>query len=266
MQYFNAAIFGITQGITEFLPISSSAHLAILHKIIDLPYKKNELGFDIVLHLASLLAVILFFRKDILSLVKSFFNICKGKFDQHAKLTFLIILATIPAALAGYFLEDLIDTRFRSINTIIAMLIIGGILLLAVEKFAKKYYNINKLNWRQSLLIGCAQAIALIPGTSRSGITMTAGLFCGLKREAVVRFSFLLSIPIILGASIVKIPELARNDLFAQEFYILLTGFIFSFLFAFLTIKYFMKFIKKRSFIPFIFYRFTLSFILIIFK
>ena len=266
MQYINAAIFGIVQGITEFLPISSSGHLAILHKIIDLPYRKNELGFDVALHLASLLAVILFFRKDILLLVKSLFNICKGKFDQYAKLAFFIILTTIPAAFAGYFLEDLIDARFRSINTIIAMLIIGGILLLAVERFAVKHHDINKLNWNKSLLIGFAQAISLIPGTSRSGITITAGLFCGLKREVAVHFSFLLSIPIILGASLVKIPELARSELLTQEFYILSVGFVFSFLFAFLTIKYFMKFIKKHSFVPFVFYRFALSLILIIFK
>ena len=266
MQYINAAIFGIIQGITEFLPISSSGHLAILHKIIDSPFGKNELGFDVALHLASLLAVILFFRKDILLLVKSFFNICKGKFDQYAKLVFFMILATIPAAFAGYFLEDLIDSRFRSINTIIAMLVIGGILLLFAERFTAKYYDINKLNWNKSLFIGFAQAIALIPGTSRSGITITAGLFCGLKREAAVRFSFLLSIPIILGASIVKIPELARSELFTNEFYVLLTGFLFSFLSAFLTIKYFMRFIKKQSFMPFVFYRFALSLILIIFK
>lgn len=266
MQYINVAIFGIIQGITEFLPISSSGHLAILHKIIDSPYQENELAFDVILHLASLLAVILFFKKDILLLVKSFFNICKGKFDQYAKLVFFMILATIPAAFAGYFFEDLINSRFRSMNTIITMLIIGGILLLIIERFSKKCYDIDKLNWSKSFLIGFAQAIALIPGTSRSGITITAGLFFGLKREVAVRFSFLLSIPIILGASLVKIPELAMGGLSIREFCLLLTGFIFSFLSAFLTIKYLMRFIKKHSFLPFVFYRFALSLILIIFK
>ncbi|MEA2089006.1 MAG: undecaprenyl-diphosphatase UppP [Patescibacteria group bacterium] len=258
MDYFYAIIFGIIQGATEFIPISSSAHLIIFHKIINLPIN-NELAFDVFLHLASFLAIIIFFKKDIFQLCKSFF-----KQDKN-RLPYLIILATIPAAVAGYFLENLIDNNFRSLHTIFITLIIGGCLFLIVEKIGKKLYNLDKLNWKNSLIIGFAQALAIIPGVSRSGITITAGMFFNLKRETAVRFSFLLSAPIILGASITQIPQLDISGLPKQDIYILLIAFIFSFLSSFFAIKFFISFVKKYSLKIFAYYRFILALIILLF-
>ncbi|MBT4277641.1 undecaprenyl-diphosphate phosphatase [Candidatus Falkowbacteria bacterium] len=252
MDYFNAIIFGVVQGITEFVPISSSGHLVILHRIIDLPIQ-NELAFDVILHFASLLAVILFFKKEILGLI------------NNTKFLLLILLSTIPAGLIGFFLKDFIESSLRSPLVIAFTLFFGGVLFLIFEKIGKKTYNTDKLNWKNVLVVGFAQALALVPGTSRSGITITAGLGIGLKRETAVRFSFLMSIPIILGASLVKIPELEFNSLQKQEIYILLIAFAFSFLSAFLAIKYFIKFTKNHSLNIFAMYRFILAFIILIF-
>lgn len=258
MDYFYAIIFGVVQGATEFIPISSSAHLVLLHKIINLPIN-NELAFDVSLHFASFLAVIIFFKKDIFQLCKSFF-----KRDKN-RLPYLIILATIPAAFAGYFFENLIKENFRELDIIFITLILGGCLFLIAEKIGKRLYNIEKLNWKSSLAIGFAQALAIIPGVSRSGITITAGMFFNLKRETAVRFSFLLSAPIILGASITQIPQLDINNLPKQDIYILLIAFIFSFLSSFFAIKFFISFVKKYSLKIFAYYRFILAIIILLF-
>ncbi|MCK4554620.1 undecaprenyl-diphosphate phosphatase, partial [Candidatus Parcubacteria bacterium] len=199
MDYINAIIFGIIQGITEFLPISSSGHLVILHKFFNLPIK-NELAFDVALHLATLLAVVWFFKNDIYNLLKSWFKSFTGHSDEFSKLSWLIILATIPAGLAGWYFEEMVEHTFRSINVVVVMLVIGGVLLLIVEKISRKTDDLKNLNWAKALIIGLAQAIALIPGTSRSGITIIAGLGAKLKRQAAIRFSFLMSVPIIFGA------------------------------------------------------------------
>ncbi len=262
MDYINAIIFGIVQGLTEFLPISSSGHLVIIHKLINLPIN-NELAFDVVLHLATLIAVLLFFKKDIWLLLKSWLKSFKGEKDDLSKISWLIILGTIPAAIAGYFLDDLVESKFRSPLVVAIMLIVVGILFIIIEKYSKKIQDMNNLNWRKSLVIGIAQAIALIPGTSRSGITIIAGLWSGLKREVAIKFSFLLSIPIILGAVIKKIPQI-NSGFSGDEFGILLVAFIFSFTTGFFTIKYFLRFAKTHTLNIFAIYRFILAGILLL--
>ena len=263
MGYINAIIFGIVQGITEFLPISSSGHLVILHRFIDLPLQ-NEMAFDVVLHLATLLAVIFFFYSDIkrllISWVKSFF----GKCDEYSKISWLILLATIPAGIAGWRFEYIIENNLRSPLVVAVMLIAGGALFILFEKISRKTDNLKDLNWKKSLIIGFAQAIALIPGTSRSGITIIAGLGAGLKREAAIRFSFLLSAPIILGASIKKVPQIAEANLAINEFVILIIAFIASFVSGFFVIKYFLRFAKNNSLNVFAVYRFMLAIVIII--
>jgi undecaprenyl-diphosphatase len=264
MDYLNAIIFGIVQGITEFIPISSSGHLFLMHEILDLPIVDN-LTFDVTLHLASLFAVIIFFKQEIWQLARSFFSLLKGNRDRYSGLVILIIIGTLPAAAIGYLFEDVIEETFRSIYVVVTMLIVVAMLFFDSEKDGKKKYDMNNLNWKNALFIGFSQAIALIPGTSRSGITMVAGLYCGLKRSEAVKFSFLLSIPIILGASLFKIKDINFASLVKQEIIILLLASIFSFLSAFLAIKYFLNFVEKYSLKSFAIYRIVLGIIILLF-
>lgn len=262
MDYINAIIFGLIQGITEFLPISSSGHLVILHQFIDLPLQ-NKLAFDVVLHLATLLAIVWFFRKDIWMLLVSWLKSFSGQRDEFSKISWLIILATIPAGLAGLFLEDIIESVLRSPAVVVVMLIVVGILFIVLEKISRKTDELKNLNWRKVLIIGLAQAIALIPGTSRSGITIIAGLGAGLKREAAVRFSFLMSVPIIFGASIKKIPSVFSANLAGNELIILLIAFFAAYASGIIVIKYFLRFAKHHSLNIFAIYRFILAGVLI---
>ena len=264
LNYLYSAIFGIIQGITEFLPISSSGHLVILHNFISLPIK-NELVFDIILHAGSLLAVIYFFRKDIKALFVSCFKSFTGENDSLSRLSWIIILGTIPAAAAGFFFDDYIENFFRSVLVVAIMLILVGILFIFFEKYSRQNRDYKNIGWREALIIGLAQAIALIPGTSRSGITIIAGLGVNLKREAAVRFSFLLSIPIILGAVSSKLPSVVSGNLTSEETLILIIGFIFSYMASFFTIKYFLRFVKRHSLNIFALYRFILAAVILVY-
>jgi undecaprenyl-diphosphatase len=261
-----AVLFGVVQGITEFLPVSSSGHLLILHDFFDLPIQ-NELAFDVVLHLASLLAVLLFFRKDILELINAFVDSLRGKKSDLSRTCWMIIVATIPAALAGVFLEDIIENQLRSILIVALMLVVVAVLFIIIENRKNKNNNgsYNNLSLAKAAKIGFAQALALIPGTSRSGITIIAGISLGLKRDEAIKFSFLLSIPIILGASATKIPSFLSDGFIDGQITILISAFFASFFSAFLTIKYFLKFAKNHTLIPFAYYRIFLAVLLVAF-
>ena len=263
LEFLSALILGIVQGITEFVPISSSGHLVILHDILPLKFS-DELAFDVVLHFGTLLAVVFFFWVDIKNILNAWL---RGGFKRNmpfeAKLGWYLIVATIPAAIAGYFLEDFIVSNLRSEFIVVIMLIVIAVLFLIIEKFASQKNSLEKLTWQNSLWIGLAQALALIPGTSRSGITIIAGLASKLKREAAVRFSFLLSLPIVLGANVKKIPAVA--GIFSQEnFILLLISFVISFVFGWLAIKYFLKFIRNHSLAIFAYYRILLAVVIIL--
>ncbi|PIR93223.1 undecaprenyl-diphosphatase UppP [Candidatus Falkowbacteria bacterium CG10_big_fil_rev_8_21_14_0_10_43_10] len=261
--YFIIAIFSVIQGITEFLPISSSGHLVLLHNIFTSSIT-NELTFDVVLHLASAFAVILFFWSDLIKIAKNWFkSLIRANFEaSEAKLGWFIILATIPAALAGYFFEDFIKNYLRSNLVVALMLIVIGVLFLLTEKYSKHKIELADLTWRRSLLIGAAQALALVPGASRSGITIIAGMAADLKRKAAVKFSFLLSIPVILGANIKEILSsgltIPNEDIFSFSF-----GFIIAWVVSYFVIKYFIVFVKKYSLNIFAYYRFALAAIIL---
>lgn len=263
MDYIYAVIFGIVQGVTEFLPISSSGHLVILHRFISLPVQ-NELAFDVVLHSATLLAVIWFFREDISRLLKSWLKSFAGYRDEFGKISWLIILATVPAGLAGWLFGDIVEFALRSPMIVAVMLIVIAALFIVFEKVSRKTDELKNLNWKKSLIIGLAQAIALIPGTSRSGITIIAGLATNLKREAAVRFSMLLSIPVIFGASAAKVPQIFKADFSGSELLILIIAFFASFISGIAAIKYFLKFAKGHSLNIFAFYRFALAILIIV--
>jgi undecaprenyl-diphosphatase len=269
MIYLLVIIFGVVQGVTEFLPISSSGHLILLHHFFAIPVQ-NELAFDIFLHLSTLLAVIYCFYKDIWRLARSFVLSFFGQKDEYSRTAWLIIFATIPAALAGVFLDDIIETKLHDaggleVAVVAVMLILVAILFILVEKREKGNKDYTGLKPKEAMLIGTAQALALIPGTSRSGITIIAGLLGGLKREEALRFSFLLSIPIILGASIKKVPLLFEAGLGANDYSIMGVAFISSFLAGVLAIKFFLGFARDKSLIPFAYYRIGLAFVLLLY-
>lgn len=263
LNYINAIIFGIVQGATEFLPVSSSGHLVIMHRFFNLPVS-NELAFDVMLHLATLLAVVLFFRKDLWQLLVSWLRSLVGGGDEYSRIAWLIILATIPAALAGFLWGDTIELVLRSPWVVVFMLIFVGFLFIVLEKISPKTEEITSLNWKKTLIIGVAQAIALIPGTSRSGITIIAGLGAGLKREQAIKFSFLLSVPVIIGAVLAKVPETLEISFSGNEAIILLISFVSAFVAGILAIKYFLALARKYSLNVFAYYRFVLAGILLI--
>lgn len=263
MDYIAATIYGIIQGLTEFLPVSSSGHLVLMHEFIPLP-TNNNLLFDVVLHLGTLVAILWFFRSDISHLITSWLKSFIGKIDTFGKISWLILLATIPAALAGWFFQGKIES-VRNPSVVIVMLILVGGLFIIFEKVGRKRDKLANMNWSKALIIGLAQAIALIPGTSRSGITIIAGLGTGLKREEALRFSFLLAVPIIIGANIKKIPEILGAGQNGEEITLLTIGFIFALVSGVLTIKYFLRFAKKHSLFVFAIYRFILAAVVAVF-
>lgn len=264
MDYINVIIFGAIQGLTEFLPVSSSGHLVILHKLISIPVS-NELTFDIILHSATLIAVIYFFRRDIWELLRAWLNTFVGKKSDYGRVAWLIILGTIPAGIAGFFFDDVIESVLRSPLVVVFMLIFVGILFIVAEKYSNQKADFKNINWKQALIIGFSQALALIPGTSRSGITIIAGMSTDLKREEAIRFSFLLSIPIILGAVIKKVPDILETGMIQGELMLILTSFISTLIFGILAIKYFLIFAKKYSLKYFAYYRFCLAIALLLY-
>ncbi len=247
---FEAIILGIVQGLTEFLPISSTAHLILFPWFLNWRGEINTLTFDVALHAGTLLALILFFWRDWLELI-----------FKKQRLFGLIILASIPAGAAGYLLNDIVENNLREPLVISIMLIAVGILMLVAER-TKKHKGIEKTGLKDSLIIGLAQAIAIIPGVSRSGITISAGLFRGFEREAAARFSFLLSTPIIAGATALHLKEALISQT-NHDFRLFFAGIITSFITGFITIKFLLKFLKKNPLNLFVYYRFVLSAVII---
>jgi len=262
---FLALIFGIIQGITEFLPISSTGHLVVFHKFLPSDLLDN-LTFDVFLHAGTLLALIIYFYREIFALIKGFFKSfyqLNLRADLAQRLSWFIIIASLPAALAGYFLNDFIENQLRDVIFVIFSLIIVGIIFIIVERNIKALRNIEALNLGDSIAIGLAQVIAFIPGVSRSGITIITGMGKKLTREAAARFAFLLAIPAILGATIKQIAEFGINNLFSELGTVYLVGFAAAGITGFLTIKFLLKFLKNHSLIGFAIYRFILAIILI---
>lgn len=262
MDYLVAIIYGFVQGIGEFLPISSSGHLVLLHEFLPVPFD-NELAFDVSLHLGTLVAVLWFFRKDIINLIQSWFASFKKFPDGWNDLSWLVLLATIPAAVVGKLIGDQIERSFGTPMYVAFMLTSVGLLFIVAEKYAKQTIDLAGVRPRNALMIGLAQVLALFPGTSRSGITIITGLALGLKREAAVRFSFLLSIPIIAGAAILKVPELFEAQLAASERLFFAIAFLSAVVSGFWAISFMLKFIKTQDLKPFAYYRFVLAFAIV---
>jgi undecaprenyl-diphosphatase len=256
MEFIQIILLALVQGITEFLPISSSGHLIIAPYLFG--YTDQGLAFDIAVHVGSLLAVIIYFRNQILVILKSFIGFGNNSLSKERKLGKHIIIATLPIVFVGLLFHQHVANDLRSLF-VIAMTTVGfGFLLLAVDANAQRTRDEYSMNWIDALIVGLFQSIAIIPGTSRSGITMTAGLILGLTRESATRFSFLLSIPTILMSGAMATLDLmlsgkqvAWNDLFI--------GVMLSFAAAYLCIHLFLKFIENIGMLPFVIYRLLLG-------
>lgn len=265
MSILNAIILGIVQGIGEFLPISSSGHLLFIPWLFNWAYE-NSLSFDIALHVGTLIAVLAFFWKDWFELIKD--GLTKGVKTFNGKMFWCLVVATIPGVLAGALLDDLAESFFRGqyMPLVLACsLSIMGILLFFADKHGKQNINYEKMSFTQTLLIGISQAFAVIPGTSRSGVTMTMARALGIKREAAAKFSFLLSTPIIAGAAvyqfIFKKDELVMAEIFSLPF---LVGILTAMVVGFLSIKFLMKYLQKSNFNVFVIYRLVVAAILVV--
>ncbi len=257
MSTINVFILAIIQGLTEFLPISSSAHLILPSAILG--WKDQGIAFDVAVHVGTLLAVVLYFRKEVGSMAVAWFGTLKGQRDNFdGKLAWWIIFATIPAGLFGLLGKDFIEEHLRSALVIAATTLLFGFLLGFADIKAKQNKSIENLGFKGAMLIGLAQAVALIPGTSRSGITMTIGLMLGLSRENAARFSFLLSIPAIaMAGSYLTLKLILEAEV--VDWSAMGLGSILAFVSAYACIHYFLILVSKVGMMPFVIYRLVLG-------
>lgn len=256
MNMFHAAALGAIQGFAEVLPISSSAHLILVPWL--LKWSESGLMFDVALHLGTFLALSLYFWCDIVEMTVSFFDaIAARRLNTPARrLPFLIIAATVPAAVVGKLFEDQIEAIFRSNPLLIASVLVGfGLLLGLSDLFGRKRMIVEEITPASAITIGLMQCLALIPGVSRSGITITAALMLGFTRESAARFSFLISLPIVAGAALLKTVHLFKHGIPPGEGLPMLVGIIFSAVTGYISVAFLLRFVQKQNLSPFVWYR-----------
>jgi len=258
MDLFQTTVLALIQGFTEFLPISSSAHLIFPSKIFNWP--DQGLAFDVVLHLGTLSAIVYYYRCSLRSMSNDF--LCSFKTRQltaDAKLAWGVILGTIPVGLAGLLFKDFIELNLRSIEVVAYTTIIFGLLLGLSDWVYRKKDNFREMiSWSDVVIIGAFQAIALVPGTSRSGITITAALLLGLSYKLSLKFAFLLSIPVIILSTLLMSIELA-NSANTIDWLSLILGFAISAVAAYATISMFIRLVDRVGMLPFVLYRLLLG-------
>ncbi len=286
MEIIQSIILGVVQGIAEFLPISSSGHLVLVPSIFG--WEDQGLAFDVALHWGTLVAVLVYFRKDWMKIFKESYllnkilntkyqipntkSIPNIKYQSTKQLLpsiqylkkdplFIIIIATIPGVIAGLLLSNYAETIFRNPLIVAGTLFVGAILLFYSDKIGAKKTDLKNLSLRMGIIIGLFQMLAIVPGVSRSGITITAALLLGMKRTDAARFSFLLSTPIILGAGIKEFPSLLENGLNTN----ILIGVLVSAVSGYLAIKYMLKYLENRNYNIFVGYRVVLAIAILFF-
>ena len=261
MEIYQSVILGIVQGLTELLPISSSAHLNIIPWMFEwnknLAFTEAFEGFDVALHFGTLLAIAIYFFKDWLNLIKGgFAQAFKGKKTVEGKMFWYIVLATIPGGIIGFVLDKFLEDTLTKPIIIAISLIVMGIILYFVDKKSKSTTKYEEMTLKQTFLIGLSQALAFIPGVSRSGITMTTARAMGVTRESAAKYSFMLSAPIVLAATVFKL----KDFVFSIPFFI---GVFTSFIVGFFVIKFLLNYLKKGSFKIFAIYRVILGIIIL---
>jgi len=252
MGLFQAFILGIVQGATEFLPISSSGHLVLLPAALGWP--SPSLVFDTTVHLATLIAVVVVFRRDLLGLIVAWWRgLLNGQPLQstESRLAWWVILGTVPGVLAGLLLEETFKSFFASPTAPGVFLLLTALLLFLAEVLGRRRRALQEITWLDSILIGIGQAAAISPGLSRSGATISVGMFCGLTREAAARFSFILSVPIIAGAGLSQLVELVSRGDPSAEAPFLLVGFLAAAVSGYAAIRLLLAYVRKRPLYPF---------------
>ncbi|MCV6590252.1 MAG: undecaprenyl-diphosphate phosphatase [Marinobacterium sp.] len=260
MDWLQVVVLALIQGLTEFLPISSSAHLILPSQLLGWP--DQGLAFDVGVHVGSLLAVMLYFRHEIVSLLTGWLNSLRGRQSAEGTLAWLVILATIPAVVLGVMLSDIIKEYGRSILVIAGTTLIFGALLWWADSRRTEARQLEGIGWKDAMIIGLSQAVAMIPGTSRSGITITAALMLGFSRQAAARFSFLMSIPVIAGAGLLLGLDLADTGTQGQ-WQMIGAGLVLSAISAWTCIHLFLKALDRIGMMPFVIYRMLLGLVLL---
>lgn len=261
MDLISAVVLALVQGLTEFLPISSSAHLILVPKLLG--WEDQGLAFDVAVHLGTLLAVVWYFRHEVAAILTAWFAALFGRpHDQdEAHLGWMIILATIPAVVLGFLFEDVIESRLRSPLVIATTTAVFGVALWLADLKRKQVADEHRIGWTFALAIGVAQALALVPGTSRSGITITAGLALGLSRATAARFSFLLAMPTIAGAALLETTKLVGASA-PTPWLLMFVGLAIAAGSAYLCIRLFLGAIDRIGMLPFMIYRLGLAIVL----
>jgi len=261
VELLHGIVLGIVQGACEFLPISSSGHLILVPSLLHWP--DQGLAFDTVLHLATLCAVVWFFRKDLIALIRAVFGKDVVEKSRAWRLIFQIIAASIPALALGYVLSDVLATYDRSAYLVAFDLAFWAIFLFAADRFAStraRTSRVEAVSWRQTAIVALMQPFSLLPGTSRSGITITAGMFAGLSREAAARFSFLISIPVTAAAGGYGLLKIVKHGIGSNDqIGMLVVGFVSALFAGFIAIRFVLTYVSKHHYDAFVIYRLALA-------
>ena len=257
MTWLQIIVLATVQGLTEFLPVSSSGHLVLVPAILS--WEDQGLAFDVAVHFGSLAAVWFYFRNDIAGLIRGGLEVLGGNIESHqSRMALGIALGTFPAAITGLLLAGWIENNLRSPSVIVITLSGYAVLMLLADRFGRRERNISNTRIKDALLIGCAQALALVPGTSRSGVTITAAMALGFQRQDAARFSFLLSVPVILLASVYKFVGLVLG-VAPVPWLQLGVGALVSAVVAYVSIEFFMRIVSRIGLLPFALYRLALA-------
>jgi undecaprenyl-diphosphatase len=256
---FEAIILGILQGLTEFLPISSTGHLILAQWATGWTGElMNNLTFDVALHVGTLVAVLWYFWRDWLRFGKACLNVLRGSAPEYeARLVWYIVLATVPAAVIGMRYENVVETLFRNPLLVAAALVAGSLVMWLADRYSKQDRRLASMTFPHAFFVGIAQAVALVPGISRSGITISAGLAGGYKREDAARFSFLLSTPVIAGAAVLKLSHITLHSREAAAGFVL--GTLSSAIVGYLAIRFLIRYLEHHSMNIFVWYRLVLA-------
>lgn len=270
MTFLQAIILGIIQGLSEFIPISSSAHLVITQSLFGWNIPDQEAFiFDVLVHLGTLVAVVLYFRKELWQIIQAVISGIASKrpfSDSMSRLGWIILLATVPAVIAGFLFQSQVELAFSSPLFAGIFLMVTALLLLLAEVFGNRSKKLDEVTWKDGLIIGLFQAISLFPGISRSGSAITGGMVRNLDRPSSARFSFLLSIPAILGAVVLAFKDLIQSPTFSLQIPTIIGGFIVSGIVGYLSIRWLLSYLTKRPLYLFSAYCFVVSMIIIIFS
>jgi undecaprenyl-diphosphatase len=263
MEWWHAVVLAVIQGLTEFLPVSSSGHLVLVPRFFG--WADQGLAFDVAVHVGTLAGVLMYFRADLVKLARGTLALLRGdRANEYGLLTLNLLIATIPVGLVGLLLNDFIETKLRSAGVVAFQLALFGILMWLADRFSRSGRVETSLTTRDAFLIGCAQALALVPGTSRSGITMSAGRALGLTREAAARFAFLLAVPGIGLAGLYETYLFASTPVAYLAPRDVMIGFVAAAIVGYACIHWFLRVIARIGFLPFTIYRLALAAVIVL--